>query len=192
MLSLLKYLTIFLLLLPFFSIAEAEVIYNKKEGRLSVNALNSPLTEILREVSKKTGVIIKMDSAIDNPVTVEFNDLTLEEGLKEIIMPYSYVMTFSEKLKEGKREYSVKNLQVFKNGTSGVAALDVGIDNTVINKPELSNTYSEQRINAGDLNVNNEKEIPIPLPQEVSSKKDFLRGGPLKRGNKDNGAGLAY
>ncbi len=191
MISLLKYLTIFLMLLPFFSIAEAEVIYNRNEGRLSVNVVNSPLTEILREVSKKTGVIIKMDSAIDNPVTVEFNDLTLEEGLKEIIRPYSYVMTFRENVREGKRDYSVKNLQLFKNGTSGVTALDVAIDNAVINKTEAFNTYSEQRIKTDDLSVNNEKEALIPSPQETSSKKnlsEILR----MRGKKDNGVGLAY
>jgi hypothetical protein len=41
----------------------------------------------------------------------------------------------------------------------------------------------EQRIKADDLSVNNEKEIPIPLPQEISLKNDLLRG-PLKRGKK--------
>jgi hypothetical protein len=171
------------MLLPLFSIAEAEVIYNKKERRLSVNVVSSPLTEILREVSKRTGVIIKMDSAINNPVTVKFNDLTLEEGLKEIIKPYSYAMTYRENVGEGKRDYSVKILQLFKNGTAGIATLDVGIDNTLINKPALSNTSLEQRIKADDLSVNNEKEIPIPLPQEISLKNDLLRG-PLKRGKK--------
>ena len=175
MLKALKYsyvISLMLFFYPFTGNAE-EVKYNKREESLSVNIVNSSLVKALRDISVKTGVAIEMELGIDRYITVEFNDLSLEEGLKEIIRPNSYAMTFKEKVKRREKGLLCKNLQVFKNGTSGFATLDVGIDNAVINKPELFNTYSEQRIKADDLSVNKEKEIPTPLPQENSSKRMY-------------------
>ena len=123
MLKILRYeYIIFLMLLPFISIAEAEVIYNKKEGRLSVDVVNTPLTDVLRVISEKTGIIIKMDSGVDNSVTVGFNNLPVEEGIREIIRPNSYAMTFKKEVMEnGRKDYFVETIYVLREGASGIA-----------------------------------------------------------------------
>jgi hypothetical protein len=109
MLKALKYsyvVSLMLFFYPFTGNAE-EVKYNKREESLSVNIVNSSLVKALRDISVKTGVAIEMESGIDRYITVEFNALSLEEGLKEIIRPYSYAMTFKEQMLNGRVIYSV-------------------------------------------------------------------------------------
>ncbi len=159
MLKTLKYNYIVLLIIFFHcypSIAKAEEVkYDRKEGRLSINVVNSSLVKVLEEISIKTGVTIKMESEIDRHITVEFNNFPLEDGLKEIIRPNSYAIIFEEHTVEGGKKYSIKTLQVFEKGTSGISNIEIVKDNSSSNNTEISNTStpSAEKIKIDDLRV---------------------------------------
>jgi hypothetical protein len=72
----------------------------ESEG-LTVSAKAVPLTKVLQEVARKTAVPIKGRlPATDERITLEFHDLTIEEGIERILEGYSYAFVFSEE-KEG-------------------------------------------------------------------------------------------
>ena len=106
---------------------------------MSINVVNSSLVKLLEKISIKTGVTIKMESEIDRHITVEFNNLPLEDGLKEIIRPNSYAIIFEEHTVEGGKKYSIKTLQVFEKGTSGISNIEIVKDNSSSNNAEISN-----------------------------------------------------
>jgi hypothetical protein len=71
-----------------------------KDGLLSVNLKDTSLLEVARDIEKQSGVWFRGDETLfQEKISVAFNDLTLEEGLKRILANLNYSLMFDNKNK---------------------------------------------------------------------------------------------
>jgi len=64
------------------------------EGRLSVRAKQMPLVSILQEVSRQTGLEVRVMSSVQQEVSVMFTGLPLLDGLRRLLAPVNYLLLF--------------------------------------------------------------------------------------------------
>lgn len=70
-------------------LAGRQSIATLQDGRLSVKAQGLPLKSILDEISRKATVAFVQAAGVGGqPTSVQFQDLTLEEGLRQILKDY--------------------------------------------------------------------------------------------------------
>jgi hypothetical protein len=82
--------------LPENILAEADRAYVKLEnGLLSVSLIDVQLKDVLEEISEQGKIKIIMEKDIEQSLTMEFNELPLEEGLKRLLEGTDYYMIFS-------------------------------------------------------------------------------------------------
>ena len=80
--------------------ALAADLVNVKDGSLSVNLKDTSLLEVARDIEKQSGVWFRGDETLfQEKISVTFNDLTLEEGLKRILTNLNYSLMFDTKNK---------------------------------------------------------------------------------------------
>jgi hypothetical protein len=73
---------------------------NVKEGLLSVNLKETTLLDVARDIEKQSGVWFRGDETLfQEKISVAFNDLPLEEGLKRILANLNYSLMFDNKNK---------------------------------------------------------------------------------------------
>jgi hypothetical protein len=71
-----------------------------KDGLLSVNLKENSLLEVARDIEKQSGVWFRGDETLfQEKISVTFNDLPLEEGLKRILTNMNYSLMFDAKNK---------------------------------------------------------------------------------------------
>jgi hypothetical protein len=71
-----------------------------KDGLLSVNLKDNSLLEVARDIEKQSGVWFRGDETLfQEKISVTFNDLPLEEGLKRILTNLNYSLMFDAKNK---------------------------------------------------------------------------------------------
>ena len=71
-----------------------------KDGLLSVNLKDNSLLEVARDIEKQSGVWFRGDETLfQEKISVSFNDLPLEEGLKRILTNVNYSLMFDAKNK---------------------------------------------------------------------------------------------
>jgi type II secretory pathway component GspD/PulD (secretin) len=124
---------IFFILLPLMShplyastfdqqIMEIQLIDNQ----LKVNIKNTDLQQALEKVSQLSGINIYLDKKLKRNITTSFSGLSIEEGLKRIVYPDSYVMFYSKDhgqvSKEGILELAVKEVRIFPSGQNPIAS----------------------------------------------------------------------
>ena len=74
-----------------------------EEGRLSVVAEMTPLSEILREVSRRTGLEVRGLEGLQEKVSARFSGLSLREGLEKLLARVNYVL-LEEISPQGRRQ----------------------------------------------------------------------------------------
>jgi hypothetical protein len=62
------------------------------ENRLSVSAHGVPLVDVLREISRQTGIEIKSAGAFNARVSVEFSDQPLDAGIRKLLSNLDYII----------------------------------------------------------------------------------------------------
>lgn len=60
--------------------------------KLSVDANQVPMQDLLKKISAEHGITLRMDPAINPPVTISFQNRDLEDGLKSILKPHNHVL----------------------------------------------------------------------------------------------------
>jgi len=81
-----------------------------KNGLLTVSLRDTPLKEVLEEISRQAKIKIILDKEIDRSLTLEFRDLSLEEGLRKILDGTDYYMLFTPT--QGAVPYTIKEIRV--------------------------------------------------------------------------------
>jgi hypothetical protein len=85
-----------------FSLAAAQSadLASVKSGLLSVNLKETSLLDVARDIEKQSGVWFRGDETIfQEKISVTFNDLPIEEGLKRILTNLNYSLMFDDKNK---------------------------------------------------------------------------------------------
>ncbi len=86
-------------LLSFMS-AQAADLVSVKDGLVSVDLTDTSLLEVARDIEKQSGVWFRGDENLfQEKISVTFNDLPLEEGLKRILANLNYSLMFDNKNK---------------------------------------------------------------------------------------------
>ena len=71
-----------------------------KDGLLSVNLKETSLLDVARDIEKQSGVWFRGDETLfQEKISVTFNDLPIEEGLKRILTNLNYSLMFDNKNK---------------------------------------------------------------------------------------------
>jgi len=71
-----------------------------KDGLLSVNLKENSLLDVARDIEKQSGVWFRGDETLfQEKISVAFNDLPIEEGLKRILANLNYSLMFDNKNK---------------------------------------------------------------------------------------------
>ncbi len=71
-----------------------------KDGLLSVNLKETSLLDLARDIEKQSGVWFRGDETLfQEKISVSFNDLPMEEGLKRILANLNYSLMFDNKNK---------------------------------------------------------------------------------------------
>ncbi|MBI2470404.1 MAG: HEAT repeat domain-containing protein [Planctomycetes bacterium] len=72
-------------------------------GQLSVKLKNSPLEKVLKEIMSQSGARIWLNDAIDTTVTMEFQNVSVREGVRRILKDKNYAFLYApNEIKEGK------------------------------------------------------------------------------------------
>jgi hypothetical protein len=87
-------LTLVLLVFLLPATGHSQVAYEKKTGKLFVKAEGLPLTQLLAEVSAKTGIEIYIAPAADRPVFLDIKALPVEDAVKEMIKPLNNMFVY--------------------------------------------------------------------------------------------------
>ena len=83
-----------------FTSAPAADLVSVKDGLLSVNLKDTSLLEVARDIEKQSDVWFRGDETLfQEKISVTFNDLPLEEGLKRILTNLNYSLMFDTKNK---------------------------------------------------------------------------------------------
>ncbi|MEK7285917.1 MAG: HEAT repeat domain-containing protein [Nitrospirota bacterium] len=76
---------------------EKTEFFTIQNNRLSAKIKKTPLQTVLEELKKKTDLAIEVDgSLIDETVSVEFDSLPLEHGLRTLLRNKSYLLIYTE------------------------------------------------------------------------------------------------
>jgi aspartyl protease family protein len=76
-----------------------------RDGRLSVDFNDFFLDEALEETSQHTGVVFSINSGISGSIDVQFDDITLEDGIRRLLAGYNYMMLY-DKTGDGRKNLS--------------------------------------------------------------------------------------
>jgi len=72
-------------------------------GQLSTKLKNSPLEKVLKEIMEQSGARIWLNDAIDTTVTIEFQNVSVREGVRRILKDKNYAFLYApNEIKEGK------------------------------------------------------------------------------------------
>jgi hypothetical protein len=96
-----------------------------RNGLLRVSVENQKFHKVMDEVSKKTGIKIVINDTTDQELTIDFNYLPLEKGLKRLLKGSNYVLFYQseESVDFGQSSRLVKVLIFPESGRGSMAGL---------------------------------------------------------------------
>lgn len=110
-----------ILLLVFWAAAPGHAFQIEiRNNKISVQANGVPLQTLLKQLAADQHITLRMDPAINPPVTASFTDRNLEDGLKSILKPYNHVLLWTSKSGDRNRPsapaYRLDEIHVFRPG----------------------------------------------------------------------------
>ena len=68
---------------------------------LTVKAEDVPLQEVLQEIARQSGLSVEGSGLLEGRVTIQFDRLALDEGIRVILRRYSFALVYVQKAPEG-------------------------------------------------------------------------------------------
>ncbi|MCP4264042.1 MAG: hypothetical protein GY777_00445 [Candidatus Brocadiaceae bacterium] len=75
-------------------------IIHFENDRLTVKVQNISLKELLNEIARQSGIILTLYSSPEERITIQFHDLPLDEGLRQILSNQRVIMKYAEQKPE--------------------------------------------------------------------------------------------
>lgn len=95
--------------------AAPPIIYDEATDHLSVKVKDASLLEVLAKISILSGVQILVAPKVEQPITLEFKDRTVEDGLKQIVQAYNlnHAAFYNEEVKkDGSKKVMLTGMQI--------------------------------------------------------------------------------
>ena len=85
--------------------------------KLSLQAVRTPLHELMQQLSINYSITVRMDPEIDPLITMTFKNRDLEEGLQALLKPRNHVLIWKSTAAEGSSpRYALSEIHIFKPG----------------------------------------------------------------------------
>lgn len=107
------------------AVAGESVVY--RNHKLSVNLRAVPIREALQKVSDQVGLSFLVDPEVSGKVSAQFENLSLEKGLRRLLSGQSHAMVHAVPQKGGKGDKSaqrITQIKVFKKGNLNLTRYD--------------------------------------------------------------------
>lgn len=93
------------------------IYVDKSKNTISLNLVNSDMSDIAREISRQAGIKVFIDETITRKFTSKFKNMPLELGIKRLLGPVSSAFIFmEEKDASGRASYRLATVKIFKSG----------------------------------------------------------------------------
>lgn len=93
------------------------IYVDKSKNTISLNLVNSDMSDIAREISGQAGIKVFIDETITRKFTSKFKNMPLELGIKRLLGPVSSAFIFvEEKDASGRASYRLATVKIFKSG----------------------------------------------------------------------------
>jgi len=106
----------------------AELAIEFRSERLTADVTEAQLQDVLTVLSRETGITTFLDSSLKlKKVSARFSQVPLEDGIKELISPYSSAMVYGKEAgTDGAATYFVTELKVYDRGKGNASFILIG------------------------------------------------------------------
>jgi len=95
-------------------------------GLLSVRLKDAGLVEVMEELSRKSGMRIKLDKGASKRITLSFRAMPFDKGIRNLIRPLGYAMVWRQTLDaDGNKVEVLEELHIFREGHQGGATVEL-------------------------------------------------------------------
>jgi len=132
-----------------------------KSGKLSADVSDTPLVQVLKELSDTCGITTFVDSTIQSKkIAVKFENLSVENGIKRLVNPYSSAIVFSKRTtNDGREEFYISELKVFDKGNQKVSYV-------VMNEKGAGQIVKSSSVRSDGQEMTKQTTIAGPVPEE--------------------------
>lgn len=118
-----------------------------RAGKLSANVSGVPIQKVLKILSAKSGITVFLDNSLKSKrISARFENLTLEEGIKRLVKPYSSAMVFGKRTTaDGRRVFYVSEVKVFDSSNKKATFELVGKKMSGTNSIKSKATWENRR-----------------------------------------------
>jgi hypothetical protein len=110
--------------------------------RFSLQAERASLQDILKDLSDRTGIIVRIDPALNPSISANFKDRPLQQALESILKSLNYVLLWESIPTSGGTVTRMKEIQVFEPGRQDLMqALGVSRNLQVVRNPDDGSFY---------------------------------------------------
>lgn len=111
---------------PVIKASDLNIDYNA--GKLSADITKAPMQNVLTLLAAKLDIPVFLDKTLKaKKVSVKFEGLEVEEGVKKLVHPYSTAIIFGKKkTTDGKSTFFISRLNVYNSSNKDPAYLAVG------------------------------------------------------------------
>ena len=105
--------------------SDISIIYNG--SRLSAHVSGARLIDVMKTLSDQCGVTVSVDSSIQSQkISVQFDNVKLEDGVKRLVNPYNSAMIFTKETDpEGRDNFYLSQLKVFDEDSAAATYVNV-------------------------------------------------------------------
>ncbi len=82
---------------------DLELLIEYNRGLLTLSVENVNLKHVLTAMAEETGITVWYPRDLEKPITTEFNDLPLQQGLRRILRGMNYALIYSPSTNDKKR-----------------------------------------------------------------------------------------
>jgi hypothetical protein len=82
---------------------DLELLVEYNRGLLTLSVENVNLKHVLTAMAEETGITVWYPRDLEKPITTEFNDLPLQQGLRRILRGMNYALIYSPSTTDKKR-----------------------------------------------------------------------------------------
>ncbi|MFQ5937693.1 MAG: HEAT repeat domain-containing protein [Acidiferrobacterales bacterium] len=161
------------------------------DGYLTVRVQDISLRELLDEIARKSGLTVVRYVALDQRVTLEFHQLSLEQGLRRILRHRSFVLEYAQQtpekrpsavarpktvwiLPQGGEKYAVQR-RIVESANAGFSGEDIATKISRL-RTTLSSEDAEEREEAVvELGESGHAEAVAPLTVALADRNEDVR-----------------
>jgi len=118
---------------PAVSTGTGDLDISVNNGLLSVRLKNAGLLQVMEELSRKSGMRIKLDNGASKRISLTFRDMPFDKGIRNLVRPLNYAMIWRKtKDKDGRDVEVLEELHIFREGHQGGATVDLRPEQTAV------------------------------------------------------------